>query len=654
MASPSLPRVPGRAFVIAALATLLLAPAAHALRVVDYNVLNYPGSSGAARDPNFRIVLAPLAADVIVTEEQTSQAGVNEFLNSVLNTMDPADTWGVMSFINGNDSDCALFYRKATVDTLGHWAFYPSATNLRLINVFRVRPKGYASDAAELRLYTAHLKASQGFETDRLNECIGIRDSMNAMPAGTHALLCGDMNFYTTEVGYQKLLEDQVNDIGRVYDVLPAGTWHDGATFATIHTQSTCLTGCLYGEATGGKDDRFDFILPTLNLNSTQGLALVPGTMVTTGADDQHFNKAITDAPAIPEGATYAAALLGTSDHLPVRVDLQVPARIGKPALLAFSTVIVGAPTPSRDLGINNTASPPADSLNCSFTAPAGFGAPGPLAVAAGSSAPATLTMSTAAVGSLAGLLTINCDAPDSLVNYVNLMGTVIAHAQASLDPSTVVVGDTLDFGEHLAGGFAALEAPIWNVGYNPLQARFYVSGAQITGGDGRFTLHGFSPTLLTVGTNAWQVRFNDAGATTDSTYEATLVYQSSDEALPGATSQPDVHDLLRARVASGSVAVEPTLPASTRLYPPMPNPLASGTTLRFDLARAARARLEIFDLSGRRVATLADQDFTPGRYSLRWDGHDDAGATTGAGLYFVRLTAPGMGAQMARLVVVR
>src|SRR5512143_3116916 len=171
MASPSLPRVPGPAFVLAALATLLLSPAAHALRVVDYNVLNYPGSSGAARDPNFRIVLAPLDADVIVTEEQTSQAGVNEFLNGVLNTMDPADTWGAMSFFNGNDTDCALFYRKATVDTLGHWAFYPSATNLRLVNVFRIRPKGYASDAAELRLYTAHLKASQGFETDRLNEC---------------------------------------------------------------------------------------------------------------------------------------------------------------------------------------------------------------------------------------------------------------------------------------------------------------------------------------------------------------------------------------------------------------------------------------------------------------------------------------------------
>jgi hypothetical protein len=57
----------------------LAATPAHALRLVNWNILNYPGTSGATRDPNYRTVLGPVGADAIVTEEMTSQAGVDEF-----------------------------------------------------------------------------------------------------------------------------------------------------------------------------------------------------------------------------------------------------------------------------------------------------------------------------------------------------------------------------------------------------------------------------------------------------------------------------------------------------------------------------------------------------------------------------------------------
>ena len=438
--------------------------------------------------------------------------------------------------------------------------------------------------------------------------------------------------------------------------MLPAGAWHDGSAFAPYHTQSPCKDGtCASGAATGGLDDRFDFILPTNNLGTGQGLALVPGTMKSVGNDGLHLNLNITDSPTIPEGASYATALKLASDHLPVRVDLQVPALISTDAAVDFGTVIVGAPVPGMNLSVSNTAVAPADSLNCTFGPPAGFAAPGPLAVAPGATLPAALSMATDVVGTKSGNLAVSSDDPEHPSTLVALSGTVLAHAQASLDSLSAVVEDSLLFGEHEAGGFAPLLAEIHNRGYDALHARLSVGAAQVVGGDGHFAIADFAPVLL-AGTGArWTVTFDDAGATPDSTYEATLVFQSADEPLPGASSQPDVHTVLQARVTGASTGVHPAgLPVATRLYPPVPNPLVAGSTLRFDLARATGARLEVFDLSGRRVAVLADREFTAGRYSQHWDGRSDDGVAAGPGLYFVRLTPRGLTPQTARLAVIR
>ena len=88
--------------------------------------------------------------------------------------------------------------------------------------------------------------------------------------------------------------------------------------------------------------------------------------------------------------------------------------------------------------------------------------------------------------------------------------------------------------------------------------------------------------------------------------------------------------------------------------YPPFPNPLEGSCTLRFDLARAGTAALEVFDLSGRRVARLDHGLKEPGRYSIRWAGKDDRGGPAATGLYFVRLTGPNHDIQTARLVIAR
>jgi flagellar hook assembly protein FlgD len=47
-----------------------------------------------------------------------------------------------------------------------------------------------------------------------------------------------------------------------------------------------------------------------------------------------------------------------------------------------------------------------------------------------------------------------------------------------------------------------------------------------------------------------------------------------------------------------------------------------------------------VYDLSGRRVAVLADGWFTAGDHSLQWNGNQ-AGKSAAAGVYMMRIQAP-------------
>jgi hypothetical protein len=639
---------------LAVLATAAAAAPAHALRLVNYNVTNYPSVLLAQRQPNFRTVLAPLGADVVACQEFQSQAGVDSFLTNVLNVIEPGQ-WAAAPFINGNDTDNALFYKPAKVQWLGGWAWYPpeppSVTpNLRLVNCYRLKPVGYSDGSTELRIYSQHLKASNtsADANRRLYEATGIRDSMNAMPPGTRAILLGDFNIYsTTESAFQKLLEVQADNDGRLYDPLGlSGTFNQGA-YALYHTQCPCVT-CPAGSgfSGGGLDDRFDMFLPTLNLNTSQGLALLTPTYKPVGNDGLHWNLNINDPPTIPEGAAYASALWWASDHLPIRVDLQLPAKIAlAPPALAFGSVIVGAAA-SQNLAVSNPATLPADALDYTLAAPVGFTAPGGSFAQAAGAVPAsrTIGMGTASSGVKGGTLTVSSDAPDLAVSSVALSGTVLDHADASLDSLAALASGSLDFGAQGPGGFTPLLARVHDRGYNALQAKLAVSAGTITGGEGRFSIVGGFSAVTVAGTAAsFQVQFDDSGATPDSTYEATLTFTSADEPLPGAQPQPDLTVLLSAHPAAGTTGTAAGIPTALRFYAPRPNPMTREAWFGFDLPRAAPVELEIFDLAGRRVTRLASGEHGAGRYELRWAGTNESGSRVKAGLYFARFATPGL-----------
>ncbi|MBK7049167.1 MAG: right-handed parallel beta-helix repeat-containing protein [bacterium] len=83
------------------------------------------------------------------------------------------------------------------------------------------------------------------------------------------------------------------------------------------------------------------------------------------------------------------------------------------------------------------------------------------------------------------------------------------------------------------------------------------------------------------------------------------------------------------------------------------PNPFNPQTTIRFQLPTAGRAQLQIFDLAGRLVRTLVDDNLDAGGHEAVWDGRDAAGRDVGSGSYLARLECGGK-VETARLGLVR
>ena len=92
------------------------------------------------------------------------------------------------------------------------------------------------------------------------------------------------------------------------------------------------------------------------------------------------------------------------------------------------------------------------------------------------------------------------------------------------------------------------------------------------------------------------------------------------------------------AGVIPAALAVDamPRVPAPLQASP---NPFTSDTAVKFELSRASRLRLAVYDLNGRRVRELFERPIAmPGQYSIAWDGRNDAGRAVAAGVYFARL----------------
>ncbi len=91
------------------------------------------------------------------------------------------------------------------------------------------------------------------------------------------------------------------------------------------------------------------------------------------------------------------------------------------------------------------------------------------------------------------------------------------------------------------------------------------------------------------------------------------------------------------------ATATPETLPNRAILHAATPNPFNPLTTLSFTLPTASSVSLVIYDVAGRVVRTLMQDETLPsGTHSRTWNGTDERGQRVASGAYFYRLAAGG------------
>jgi len=74
------------------------------------------------------------------------------------------------------------------------------------------------------------------------------------------------------------------------------------------------------------------------------------------------------------------------------------------------------------------------------------------------------------------------------------------------------------------------------------------------------------------------------------------------------------------------------------------PNPFNMSTKITYEVPAlrqgAANIRLLVYNAQGQEVRTLVNERRNAGRYTVNWDGRDDAGNYVSSGVYFYKMTA--------------
>ncbi|HYJ33511.1 MAG TPA: T9SS type A sorting domain-containing protein [Candidatus Binatia bacterium] len=113
--------------------------------------------------------------------------------------------------------------------------------------------------------------------------------------------------------------------------------------------------------------------------------------------------------------------------------------------------------------------------------------------------------------------------------------------------------------------------------------------------------------------------------------------------------------DTLRLQIGGIRFVGVPAPPVAPRivLRQNRPNPFNPSTTIEYELSREERVRLEVFDVTGRRVATLVDRVQGDGLHRAFWSGRDDRGRPVPSGVYVYRLRTDA-GEASHRMVLVK
>ena len=313
------------------LVSFLVSSAQETIKVMSYNLLNFGNYTSYCNESNnsylnktqwLKTIIVNQNPDILaVCELSSNPIYINHILGNSLNT-EGETKWQKIDFTNIDHSYIinGLFYDKNKFEYDAANSPEAVSTGIRDINIYRLKYRNLSD--TYLHVVVAHLKAGNTSEDkikrgemtsklmNRLNEYF---DNQN------NFIIVGDFNVYnSTEVGFQNLINPD-NPLIAFYDPInQIGNWNNNSAYSKYHTQSTSINGdnC---KASGGLDDRFDFILVNSSiLHGTKNIKYKENSYKAVGQDGLRFNKDLLSPPnnSLPENVI--DALSNMSDHLPI------------------------------------------------------------------------------------------------------------------------------------------------------------------------------------------------------------------------------------------------------------------------------------------------------------------------------------------------
>lgn len=100
---------------------------------------------------------------------------------------------------------------------------------------------------------------------------------------------------------------------------------------------------------------------------------------------------------------------------------------------------------------------------------------------------------------------------------------------------------------------------------------------------------------------------------------------------------------LIRAYVSTGTSDVEEVvelIPSAYSLDQNYPNPFNPSTIISYSIPTPGNVQIKIYDVLGREVRSLINEEKAAGKYNIAWDSRDNYGRRVSSGIYFYTITA--------------
>ncbi len=310
------------------------------IKIMTYNLLGYNSFTSYCTTTNNNPSLKDGYLRTIFSYEMPDIFGVNEvsgngsasskhLLDSVFNVN--GVTWyNRANYVNSNNSPLInnIYYDSRKLYLYNQNYIPTSYRDIMIYKFYYKSPDISAlNDTVFLTCIVMHLKAGStaSDQTERADETSLLMNYLNTLSNMGNCVVMGDFNVQSnTEACFQNLI-NYSNPNVRFYDPInKLGTWNNNSAFAQYHTQSTFVNsnGC---SASGGMDDRFDFILASFYvMNNISKISYVPGSYMAVGQDGNRFNQSIGNPANYSVPANVVSALGNMSDHLPVVLKLKI------------------------------------------------------------------------------------------------------------------------------------------------------------------------------------------------------------------------------------------------------------------------------------------------------------------------------------------